>query len=108
MKKDCCKNWYKYIPLFSVLFIVAVIAFSFIVMSLWNWLIPALFNGPMITMWQAIGLLILSKILFGSFSHGHGKCCKHHSSHRAWEERCGEKFKEYAADSDEEKTADSE
>ena len=108
MKKDCCKNWYKYIPLFSVLFIVAVIAFSFIVMSLWNWLIPALFNGPMITMWQAIGLLILSKILFGSFSHGHGKCCKHHGSHRAWEERCGEKFKEYAADSDEEKTADSE
>jgi hypothetical protein len=34
-------------------------------MSLWNWLIPALFSGPVITFWQALGLLLLSKIIFG-------------------------------------------
>jgi hypothetical protein len=42
-----------------------VIAFGFITMLLWNWLVPELFKGPVITFWQAIGLLILSKILFG-------------------------------------------
>ena len=36
-----------------------------IVMGLWNWLVPELFNGPVISFWQAIGLFILSKILFG-------------------------------------------
>lgn len=25
-----------------------------VVMSLWNWLIPALFGGPMLHFWQAI------------------------------------------------------
>lgn len=41
---------------------------------LWNWLVPVLFNGPLITFWQALGLLILSKILlwpFGKKHHDH-------------------------------------
>ena len=103
-----CKNCGKYIPLFIGLFILAIVVFSYVVMSLWNWLIPELFNGPMITMWQAIGLLVLSKILFGSFGHGHGKHHKYSKRHGAWEERCREKFKEYHTDSDKTKTTDSE
>jgi hypothetical protein len=46
---------------------LAVAVFTFIVMSLWNSLVPALFAGPVITFWQALGLLLLSKILFGGF-----------------------------------------
>ncbi len=107
MKKDYTKRT-KYIPVFVILFVVAIVAFSYIVMSLWNWLIPELFSGPMITMWQAIGLLVLSKILFGSFNHGHRRCHKHHRSHKEWEEICREKFKDYAHHSDEVKPADSE
>lgn len=42
-----------------------LIVFGFITMLLWNWLVPVLFNGPTIIFWQAIGLLALSKILFG-------------------------------------------
>jgi hypothetical protein len=38
-------------------------------MSLWNWLIPCLFHGPVINFWQALGLLLLGKLLFGW--HGH-------------------------------------
>ena len=33
---------------------------------LWNWLVPGLFNGPVITFWQAVGLLVLSKVFFWS------------------------------------------
>ena len=95
MKRDC-KKWAKYIPLFIILFVIAVIAFSYIVMSLWNWLIPGLFGGPVITMLQAIGLLLLSKILFGSFNHGHHKKSDHYTSHSEWKDKFQEKFKERA------------
>lgn len=46
-----------------------------IVMRLWNWLLPSLFGWHMITFWQALGLLLLCRILFGSFGghHNHGK-----------------------------------
>jgi hypothetical protein len=39
-----------------------------IVLHLWNWLLPPLFGFRQITFWQAIGLLVLCRILFG----GHG------------------------------------
>jgi hypothetical protein len=52
--------------LFAVLFVTV---FSFVVMRLWNWLMPAVFGWHLITFWQAVGLLVLSKILFGGF-HG--------------------------------------
>jgi hypothetical protein len=51
-----------------VFFVVLVaLALSFVVMSLWNWLMPALFGLRMISFWQAMGLLVLSKILLGGF-----------------------------------------
>ena len=46
-----------------VLSLVAVLL-SLVTMLLWNALIPALFNGPSVTFGQALGLLILSHILF--------------------------------------------
>lgn len=45
--------------------LVATGVISFVVMSLWNVLMPAIFAVHTITFWQALGLLILSKILFG-------------------------------------------
>jgi hypothetical protein len=39
-----------------------------IVMHLWNWLLPSLFGWRQLTFWQAIGILALCRILFGS--HG--------------------------------------
>jgi len=36
-------------------------------MYLWNWLVPDLFHGPFITFWQALGLVMLSRILFRGF-----------------------------------------
>ena len=52
---------------FALFAVVFAAVFSLIVMSLWNWLMPALFGLHAISYWQALGLLILSKILFGGF-----------------------------------------
>ena len=38
-----------------------------VVMRLWNWLMPVLFGWHAISFWQAVGILVLSKILFGGF-----------------------------------------
>ena len=47
--------------------IIALSAFTAFVMLLWNWLVPSIFGGPVISFFQAAGLLILSKILFGGW-----------------------------------------
>ena len=51
-----------------VIVLVAVTAFSFGVMWLWNQLMPAIFGLHAITFWQALGILVLSRILVGGFS----------------------------------------
>ena len=67
--------------------ILAIAVFGFVVMSLWNWLLPALFHVGAITFWQALGILILSKILFGSFHGGPGRRGRWKSRMNArWEE----------------------
>jgi hypothetical protein len=37
-------------------------------MLLWNWLMPTIFGLPIITFWQAVGLNLLSTIIFKSQS----------------------------------------
>jgi hypothetical protein len=60
-----------------------VLLVGYVIMSLWNGILPDLFGWHTITFWQAIGLLILSRILFGGF-----KCCSHrgniHSGKHRW------------------------
>ena len=53
-----------------VLVILAASVFSFVVMELWNWLIPAIFGLHAISFWQALGLLVLCKILFRGWGPG--------------------------------------
>ncbi len=40
-------------------------ALGFVTMHLWNYLIPAVFQGPVISFWQALGLLVLARLLTG-------------------------------------------
>jgi hypothetical protein len=63
MKKYCVLRGVK-IALFVI---VGCAVFGLVVMSLWNWLMPALFGWRVISYWQALGLFLLSKILFGGF-----------------------------------------
>jgi len=78
----------------GVLVVLGVAALGWVVMSLWNWLLPTLFGIKEIGYLQAMGVLLLSKILFGGFrGHcgGHGKWHKHRLENMSPEER--EKFK---------------
>ena len=59
--------------LIAPLAVVLIAAFGFVVMSLWNWLMPELFGLRAIGYWQAWGLLILGKILFGGFHRSGGR-----------------------------------
>ena len=66
-----------------VLVLVAIIVFGFVTMQMWNWLMPAIFGLRAITFVQALGLLVLSKILFGGFHrHGGGRGWRRHMEER--------------------------
>jgi Ca2+/H+ antiporter, TMEM165/GDT1 family len=64
MNPDSCRRLRFLIP-------VAVLAFvgllSFAVYALWNGVLTDVLPVKAITYWQALGLLVLSKILFGGF-----------------------------------------
>jgi hypothetical protein len=55
----------------AILLIVGLIVLAAILLALplqllWNWLMPTIFDLPMITFWQALGLNMLAGILFKS------------------------------------------
>ena len=73
---------------FGVLAVVGIGALTWVVMQLWNCLLPDLFPGVSpIGYWQALGVLVLSRILFGGMRGGFHHGCKHHGhKHQAhWE-----------------------
>ena len=48
-----------------VIVIAAIFLFGLIVMLLWNFIFPPVLHTEKISYWQAVGLLILCRILFG-------------------------------------------
>jgi hypothetical protein len=74
MRKEQNMNRKKRLMWIAPAAILGIVIFSWIggevVMLLWNWLAPALFGLRQITFWQALGLLALSRILFGGFGFG--------------------------------------
>jgi hypothetical protein len=61
------RNWIVRGALVALVVALALVVFSWVVMSLWNWLIPGIIGWKAIDFWQALGLLVLSRILFGGF-----------------------------------------
>ncbi|HKO04628.1 MAG TPA: hypothetical protein VJW51_07750 [Candidatus Acidoferrales bacterium] len=55
------------------MFVVVLFLLGFVVMGLWNWLMPEIFGLPAISYWQAMGLTLLCKILFGGFGASGGR-----------------------------------
>ncbi len=89
--------WIAKMALMVILFFVVV---SAVLMYLWNWLLPEIFGLPVITFWQAAGILLLSKIIFGFGKKGGpprgGPSWKHKWSNMSEEQKqqWKEKFKE--------------
>ena len=71
-----------------------------IVRWLWNALLPELFGFPTIGFWQALGLLALSRILFGGLGGGHrggsgGAGSRFRERwHARWQERVAERWEQ--------------
>jgi len=67
----------------AAMIVVAAAVFGEVVEHLWNWLMPCLFGLRTITFVQALGLLVLTKLLFGGFHrHGGGRGWKRHMEER--------------------------
>ncbi len=76
--------------LFGILGITALaILFAFVVMWLWNWLAPEIFGLPTLTYWQAVGMILLLKLLLGGFGGGG----KSHSSSKRSKSSCDKESK---------------
>ncbi len=82
---------------FVAIGIVAFTVFGFVVTHLWNYLMPGLFGLRMITFWQAVGLMLLGRLLFGGFRPGRGGMGWRGEMMRRWEHMTPEereKFRE--------------
>jgi hypothetical protein len=81
------RNWMRRGLKFALIALLAATVFSLVTMSLWNWLMPALFGLRAITFWQALGVLVLSRILLGGVRGRPG-----HSLH--WRRRMHERWEQ--------------
>ena len=66
------RHWWLRGLKFAAFGLIALGVLGAVVMGLWNWLLPPLFGFRMITFWQTLGILLLSRILFGSWAGGGG------------------------------------
>src|SRR5204863_3764211 len=64
--------WIKKGLMMVTFFIAAILLFTAVVMGLWNAILPAVLGVKTISYIQALGILVLSKILFGGFGRGGG------------------------------------
>ena len=90
---------WKYGAKYLFWFLVMITILTAAVMLLWNWLIPELFGGKMINYWQALGILVLARILtgMGKASTAHFKYKLRNSWHAMPEdekEQLRQKFKD--------------
>lgn len=71
--------------------------FGYFVMLLWNWLMPVLFELTTISFWQAVGIIILTRLIFGGFKHGKNNTEGHKPIKEKFLNRCNDKYHKYKA-----------
>ena len=84
MKSFFYRGRFIFIPIAAAAFLSLI---SFVVMNLWNYLLPGIIHVGTITFWQAMGIFILSKILFGFGKGGHRMGGGSPWMRHRWEER---------------------
>ncbi|MDR1130685.1 MAG: hypothetical protein LBK96_06870 [Prevotellaceae bacterium] len=77
--------------------LAAIAGFGAIVMLLWNWLMPVIFGLTSISIWQALGLLALARILFSGMGAGRfgGMGHQRNPIHEKWMRMTPEERKEF-------------
>lgn len=71
-----------------IIFTILVLIAGYVFMRLWNWLMPDLFGLITINYWQALGLMLLAKFLFGFGNHSSKSSRKKHRRERKLERFC--------------------
>lgn len=84
---------------FVVGFLLFIALVPYVTMLLWNALMPIIFGIKSITYLQALGLIILSKILFSGFSHMGAKKHNHWRPQPEHVKKFQEKMKNMAEES---------
>lgn len=76
--------WLKRAIFIPVAIAAGVFIFGSLVMLLWNGILVPVLGLGTVTFWQALGILILAKILFGGFHgrHGNGRFYAHRKAMR--------------------------
>ncbi len=59
------RQWFFYVAKAAFFITAGFFLFGWVVMTLWNNLVPALFSGPALTFGQALGLFVLARVLLG-------------------------------------------
>jgi hypothetical protein len=83
--------------LMGILAMFALVLFGFVVMLLWNSLMPDVFGAKTVSYWQAVGLLILGRMFFGGFRGRPNHATRWRRSMERWEQMTPEereKFRE--------------
>ena len=80
------KFWIKKGLMILIFGAIAVTAFGFIVMGLWNAVLVQVVGVKAISFIQALGILLLSKILFGGCGHRRWR------GSTAWKEKMSQRF----------------
>ncbi len=75
---------------------VAIAVGGEVVTQLWNWLMPDLFGLHTIRFWQALGLLILSRVFFGGFRGRGGFGGGSRMMRKRWEEMTPEQREQFS------------
>ncbi len=102
------QKWKRKTPAIILFVIAGMALLIWAVMLLWNAILPEVLGVNSITYWQALGIFVLSKILFGGFKGGGRKHKKFSSKWRhkfmdmndeeketlkeEWKAKCKQKF----------------
>jgi hypothetical protein len=81
----------------AAIVMVAFTVFGFVVTHLWNYLMPAMFGLRTITFWQAVGLMVLGRLLLGGIGPRFGGAPWRRHMMERWEQMTPEqreKFRE--------------
>ena len=73
-----------------------VVIMGVVIFGLWNSLMPTIFSLPAISIWQALGLLLLSRVLFGRFD-GWGSRMRKMRFARGWRDLTPEEREKFRA-----------
>ena len=92
-------SWWRWGLKAAALVALAVAAVGTVVMLLWNALLPSLTGWPAIGFWQAVGLLVLVRILTGGLRGGWGHRHGHWRARMAarWEQMSDEERERFRA-----------